>query len=221
MSWLKQFTSSSLGGKAIVALTGLGMVGFILAHLSGNLLIFGGPEAINHYAENLHKLGGIVWAVRIGLVLMTLLHVVFAIKLNLANKKARPVAYAKKSYTKASFASRSMVLTGLLVLSYIVFHLAHFTFRVTSPAIAALGEFDVYQMIVLAFKDPVVALAYVVSMVLLGLHLSHGISSLFQTLGFNHPKYNPLIRRIGPVLGALLAAGYISIPVSVLLGIVK
>ena len=221
MSWLKQITNSSVGAKSIVALTGLAMVGFVVGHLSGNLLVFGGPEAINSYAAWLRSKGGLLWGARVGLLAITGLHIYFTIRLNLLNKQARPIAYAKKSYTKASFASRTMVLSGLLSLSYILFHLAHFTFRVTSPEIAALGHTDVYQMLILSFSSPVVAVTYIAAMVLLGLHLNHGLSSLFQTLGLNHSKYNPIIRSIGPVLGSLLAAGFMSIPVSIMLGILK
>ena len=221
MGWLRQTTDSSIGGKLIVAVTGLAMVGFVLAHLSGNLLVFGGPQAVNTYAEGLRKLGALLWVARIGLVAMALLHIVFAIKLNLANRAARPQAYAVKVYRSASFASRSMLLTGLLLLAYILFHLAHFTFRVTSPEVAALGESDVYQMIVLSFQQPLMAGLYIAAMILLGLHLSHGISSLVQTLGFNHPKYRRLVSAVGPTLGVLLTLGFSSIPAAVLLGLLK
>jgi len=221
MGWLRQTTDSSIGGKLIVAVTGLAMVGFVVAHLSGNLLVFGGPQAVNSYAEGLRKLGGLLWVARIGLLVMAALHIVFAIKLNLANRAARPQAYAVKTYRRASFASRSMLLTGLALLGYILFHLAHFTFRATSPELAALGEYDVYQMIVLSFQQPLIAGLYIVSMFLLGLHLSHGVSSLFQTLGFNHPKYRNLVGSIGPFLGVLLALGFSSIPAAVLFGLLK
>lgn len=194
------------------------MVGFVVAHLSGNLLIFAGRDAINAYSEWLHSKGALLWVARLGLLAMVGLHIFFTIKLNIHNKNARPVAYAKKSYTKAKAASRSMVLSGLVLLSYIVYHLAHLTFRVTNPEFAQL---DVYTMLVSSFKSPMVSFSYVVGMVLLGAHLSHGISSLFQTLGLNHPKYNSMIRAIGPILGVVLALGFSSIPVSVLLGLVQ
>lgn len=220
MSWLKRTVSSSLGGKYIVALTGLGMVGFLFAHLAGNLLIFAGPEALAQYAEGLRQYPAVLWAMRAGLLAITVLHVVLAIKLNIANRAARPTPYAKKEFMKASLSSRTMVLTGSLVLAYIFFHLAHFTFRVTSEEVAAHGPYEVYNMLVAAFRHPAVSITYIAAMILLGMHLSHGISSLTQTLGLNHPKYNPLLRKLGPAVGFLLAAGYISIPMSVWLGIV-
>jgi succinate dehydrogenase / fumarate reductase cytochrome b subunit len=220
MSWLKQTLGSSIGGKFIVAVTGLGLVGFLVAHVSGNLLIFAGREALATYAEGLRKFPQLLWAMRIGLIAMTVLHVGFAIKLNLASKAARPVAYVKKSYRRATFASRTMVYTGLLVLFYVIYHLFHFTWRTTNAEIAALGPWDVYDMLIIAFSDPLQAWAYIAAMVVLGLHLSHGVSSLFQTLGFNHPKYNLVIRCAGPATGIAVAAAYISIPVAVMLGIV-
>ncbi len=218
MSWFKQFAQSSIGAKSAVALTGLAMVGFVVAHLSGNLLVFAGRDAINGYSEWLHSKGALLWVARIGLLAMVGLHIFFTIKLNLHNKDARPVAYVKKTYTKAKPTSRSMVLSGLVLLSYIVYHLAHLTFRVTNPEFAQL---DVYTMLISSFRSPMVSLSYIVGMVLLGAHLSHGVTSLFQTLGLNHPKYNPIIRAIGPILGVVLALGFSSIPVSVLFGLVQ
>jgi succinate dehydrogenase / fumarate reductase cytochrome b subunit len=222
MSWLKQLLGSSIGGKFLVAITGLGMVGFLIAHVSGNLLIFTGtPDALAEYAEGLRKFPVLLLGLRVGLIVMTVVHVVLAIKLNLANQAARPIAYQKKRYIRATFASRTMVYTGLLVLFYAVYHLAHFTWRVTNPEIGALGPWEVYRMLILSFQDPVQVLLYVLAMIVLGLHLSHGISSLFQSMGLNHPKYNGLIRALGPTLGTLLALAYISIPMAVFFGIVR
>lgn len=221
MSWLKQTIKSSIGGKLIVAITGLALVGFIIAHMSGNLLIFVGREAINSYAAGLRTFPALLWGARIGLIIAAVAHIYFTIRLNLRNRAARPQPYIKKAYAKASFQSRSMVLSGLVVVFYALYHLAHLTWRVTDPQIAQFGEFDVYEILVYSFQQPLIALFYAVAVSLLGMHLSHGISSVFQTLGVNHPKYNPFIRAIGPVLGVLLALGYISIPVAILLGIVQ
>lgn len=221
MSWFKQAIDSSIGGKLIVAVTGLALVGFIVGHLSGNLLVFAGRDAINAYAEGLRKFPALLWGMRLGLLAAAVLHIYFTIRLNLRNRASRPQPYLKKVYARASLQSRTMVLSGLLLLFYAIYHLAHFTWRVTDPTIGALGPYDVYEMLVYSFKNPVMSISYTVAMVFVGMHLAHGISSLFQTLGLNHPKYNPLIRSAGPVLGALLAAGYISIPVAILLGIVQ
>lgn len=221
MAWLKQSINSSIGGKLVVAVTGLLLVGFIIAHLSGNLLIFAGKDAINSYAAGLRKFPALLWVARIGLLLAAAGHIYFTIRLNLRNRSARPQQYVKKTYARASLQSRTMVLSGLVVVFYVFYHLAHLTWRVTDPYLATLGEFDVYEMLVHSFRQPLVAGFYVIAVCLLGMHLSHGVSSVFQTLGVNHPKYNPFIRAIGPVLGALLAFGYISIPVAILIGIVQ
>lgn len=221
MAWFKQALDSSIGGKLIVAVTGLALVGFIVGHLSGNLLVFAGRDAINAYAEGLRKFPALLWGMRLGLIAAAVLHIYFTIRLNIRNRASRPQPYVKKVYARASLQSRTMVLSGLLLLFYAIYHLAHFTWRVTDPTIGALGHYDVYEMLVYSFKSPVMSVSYIVAMVFVGMHLAHGISSLFQTLGLNHPKYNPLIRSAGPVLGVLLAAGYISIPVAILLGIVQ
>jgi succinate dehydrogenase / fumarate reductase cytochrome b subunit len=221
MSWLKRTFNSSVGGKFVVGLTGLGLCGFLLGHLSGNLLVYGGPEAINAYAEGLRKFPALLWTMRIGIIITFLLHLWLTLRLNLHNKAARPEGYAVKSYRKASFSSRTMVQTGLLTLLYIAFHLAQFTFRVTSPEIGAFGHYDVYQMLIFSFHQPLNVILYIAALIVLGLHLSHGISSMFQSLGINHPKYNKLLRLLGPGLSTVIVLLYISIPVSILLGVVK
>jgi len=220
MSWFKRTLNSSVGGKLIVAVTGLGLVGFIIAHLTGNLLIFVGREALAEYAEGLRKFPALLWILRIGLIAMAIAHVGFTIKLNLENKAARPVSYVKKNYRRASFASRTMVLSGLTLFAYIVYHLLHFTWRTTDAEIAALGPYEVYDMLIIGFSNPLISLFYIIATVLLGMHLSHGISSVFQTLGINNPKYNKLFRSLGPALGIILSLGFISIPVAVMTGFV-
>lgn len=221
MAWIKQTVDSSIGGKLIVAVTGLVLVGFIIGHLSGNLLIFAGRDAINAYAAGLRKFPALLWAARLGLIAAAVAHIYFTIKLNLRNRAARPERYIKKTFARATLQSRTMVLSGLVVLFYAFFHLAHLTWRATDPMLAALGPFEVYEALVYSFKNPVLAIFYVVCIVLVGMHLSHGLSSLFQTLGINHPKYNPFIRAVGPAFGVLLVVGYSSIPLAILLGFIQ
>ncbi|NRA43710.1 MAG: succinate dehydrogenase cytochrome b subunit [Oligoflexales bacterium] len=204
-----------------MSVTGLLLVGFLLAHLSGNLLVFAGEEAINLYAKTLRDYLPILWLLRIGLIVMAVLHIFSGVKLTRMNSKAKPVKYKVKQSVKASFASRYMGLTGLVVLAFIAYHLAHLTFRFTHPAFQSLGDYDVYKMLMLSFSNPVLAIGYCICVILLMVHLSHGVSSLFQTLGINHKKYNGLIRSIGPALSTLLAIGYLSIPLSILLGFIK
>ncbi len=221
MAWLQKTVGSSVGGKFVVAVTGLLLVLFLVAHLAGNLLVFKGPDALAAYAQQLHSLGPVVWIVRIGLLVVAVGHVALALKLNLANRAARPIPYAKKIYLRASVASRSMLPTGLVLLAFIVFHLADFTLRITRHEYQALGPYDVYPMLIAGFSNPLHAGFYIIAMIALGFHLNHGLSSVFQTLGLRHPKYDPLIGLIGPLLGSFLALGFLSIPLSVMLGFVK
>ena len=219
------FYKSSLGSKYLMAVTGVMLYGFLVAHLLGNLLIFSGnPEDINNYAVALKELPyGLLWIMRGGLVAIFLLHIRTAIKLTKANRQARPVPYAKPSTIQATFASRHMVLTGLLILAFVIYHLCHFTFLSvfdTGPHIDALGRADVYSMVIEGFRQPLVSISYLLAMVVLGLHLSHGMTSLFQSLGINHPRYDDLIKKIGPVFGWGLSVVNMSIPVSIWFGIV-
>jgi succinate dehydrogenase / fumarate reductase cytochrome b subunit len=211
---------TSIGRKFVVAVTGIMMVGFLVAHLAGNLLIFAGPQALYDYAEGLRKFPVVLWGLRLGLIGAFFAHVFFAVKLNLENKAARPEAYQFKKYVRASLASRTMLITGGLLTAYIAFHLAHFTWRTTNAEIAALGPYDVYQMLILAFKKVHISGLYIVANILLGMHLSHGIASLFQTLGLSNHQYSPVFNKLGPLVGWGLALGFISIPAAVLFGLV-
>ncbi len=220
MAVLKRFTDSSIGSKSILALTGVLLILFLLGHLSGNLLIFVGRDAFNAYPEKLRELGPLLWVARIGILVVFVAHIILAIRLTRQNRAARPVPYAKHATIQASFASTHMIHTGLLLLAFVVFHLAHYTFRITSPEVAAHGPYEVYEMLVQAFADPLVSLTYIAAMIVLGLHISHGIPSLFQSLGLNHPLYNRCIRTGGRFVGWAIAALYLSIPVAIWLGIV-
>lgn len=221
MSWVRTAIRSSLGGKSIVAVTGLLLVLFLVAHLAGNFLLFQGPSAMNQYAQQLKNLGPLLWVARIGLVVIALTHVMLALRLNLANRSARPVPYAKKIYLNASLPSRTMLPTGLILLAFIAFHLADFTLRLTREGYNTIDTSDVYHIVVEGFSHPLHSAFYILAMIALGMHLNHGISSLFQTLGVNHPKYNSLFKWSGPVLGTLLALGFSSLPLSVLLGFIR
>jgi len=215
---------SSIGRKLVVALTGLGLVGFLLGHLLGNLQIFGGPEPLNAYAQTLRNLGPALWVVRLGLLAVAAVHVVVALQLAAENRAARGGRYEVERRLAASAGSRSMLLTGLVVVAFVLYHLAHYTWQVVHPEFAgrldAAGRHDVYSMVVGSFQQPLIAGLYALAVVLLGLHLSHGVSSVFQTLGFRHPRYEQALARVGPAFGALVAAGYLSIPLAVQAGIV-
>ncbi|MCA8956328.1 MAG: succinate dehydrogenase cytochrome b subunit [Planctomycetes bacterium] len=229
--WLANFLGSSIGSKVTVAVSGLVLFGFVLGHLAGNLLVFRGKGALNDYAEFLAHQPGLVWTVRAVLLVALLAHVSMAIRLQLRNRAARPQPYARNATVQASLASRQMLLSGLLVLAYIVYHLLHFTVGATDHAAfeqveqvvrngATVQRHDVYRMVVTGFGHVPVAAAYVVANALLAWHLSHGVSSLFQTLGIDDPRYLSWIRRGGIGLAAVIGAGFISIPLCVQLGLI-
>jgi succinate dehydrogenase / fumarate reductase, cytochrome b subunit len=225
MNWVARTLTSSIGGKIIVALSGLIAIGFVMGHLMGNMTIYAGPNAINTYAAGLHKIPALLWGARTVIICAFVIHVAVTLILNWQSTVARPIGYKKKGTIQASFASVTMVYTGVLLAAFLLFHLSHFTWRIgvfkeyESLIIVAgdlAGKMDVYHMVVLAFSDLWISVFYMVSMVVLGFHLSHSISALFQTLGLRHPKYNKFIDCVGPVIGVLLAVGNISIPLAVL-----
>jgi len=216
--------ASSIGRKLIVALTGLLLLLFLVAHVAGNLQIFAGPERLNHYSETLADLGPVLWVARAGLIAVALLHVVVTLQLAATNRAAGARPYAVAGRVQAKVSTRSMLLTGVMLLLFVGYHLAHYTWGLAHPEYSgrldAAGRHDVYSMVVGSFQVPWIALTYMAAMVLLGLHLSHGASSFFQTLGWRHPRRERLVGAIGPVIGTLLAAAYISIPAAVQLGLV-
>ena len=222
MSWVSRTIGSSIGAKAVMAITGLLMVGFVIAHMAGNLLIFAGQEAFNDYAATLQSLGALLWVARIGLLAAVVAHVASAIRLNQLNPAARPVKYRVIKPSVSSYATRTMKYSGYILFAFIVYHLLHFTLGVTDAEIYKMKEAgDVYGMVIAGFQQPLVSASYIVAMILLSQHLSHGVSSVFQSLGWNHPKYNGMIQSIGPAVGSIVALGFLSIPVAVLAGMVS
>jgi succinate dehydrogenase / fumarate reductase, cytochrome b subunit len=220
------FYHSSIGKKMIVAITGIILILFVIGHLLGNLQIFIGPDWINGYSQHLHDLGPLLWLIRIFLICTVIIHIYVTIKLAIENRRARPERYIDKDYVKATFASRHMVMSGLIVFVFIVYHLAHFTFRKTDPRFALLkpdplGHYDVFSMMVYGFQNYLVSGFYVLGLFLLTLHLSHGSSSFFQSLGLNDRKLTPRLAFAGRVFAWLLFIGYTSIPVAILLGLIK
>ncbi len=226
MKVLIHFYRSSVGRKIIVAITGIILILFVIGHLLGNLQIFIGPDWINGYSEHLRNLGPILWLIRIFLLATVIIHIYATIQLAIENKRARPAPYVDKRYVKATFASRHMVMSGLIVLAFIIYHLAHFTVRVTDRRFGLLkadplGHYDVYSMMVYGFQNYYVSGFYVLGLFLLALHLSHGASSFFQSLGLNDKKVAPRLALAGRIFAWLIFAGYTSIPVAILLGWVK
>lgn len=219
------FLWTSTGKKVLMAVSGLALFGFIIGHLLGNLQIFLGPEAVNRYAAFLKGTGELLWIARIGLLTMAVIHIWTAVSLTLENQAARPHGYAAKTYVKASYASRTMHVSGLIVLAYLVYHLLHFTLHRVHPEFSAFvdeqGRHDVYRMVVLSFQVPSIAWAYMIANALLGMHLSHGFYSLFQSLGLMNGELRRKMTGLAHAVGYGIALGYISIPLSIWLGWVK
>jgi len=217
---------SSVGRKMIVAITGIILILFVIGHLLGNLQIFLGPEWINGYSQHLRDLGPLLWMIRAFLLIAVVLHIYFTILLAIENRRARPQSYADREYVKATFASRHMVMSGLIVLAFILYHLAHFTFRKTDPRFTllkpdSLGHYDVYSMMVYGFQNYYVSGFYALGLFLLTLHLTHGASSFFQSLGLTNQKLTPRLAVGGRILAWLIFIGYVSIPLAVLFGFVE
>lgn len=225
MTWVQEFWRSSIGGKTTMAVTGVLLFLFVIAHLLGNLQIFAGEKALNDYAKMLHDLGPLLWVARIGLLAIFVLHVLTAIRLSRANKAARPVPYAKEATVQASFASRSMLFSGLSLLAFVIYHVMHFTFRVVHvPAEycpEAAKEADVKGMVIDSFSRPEVVLVYVSFQILLFLHLKHGLQSFAQTLGWRHARYTSMVQALSFVLAAAIAGGNILIALAPMLGLVQ
>jgi succinate dehydrogenase / fumarate reductase cytochrome b subunit len=220
------FHRSSVGRKLIVAVSGVILILFVIGHLLGNLQIFLGPDWINGYAEHLRDLGPLLWIIRAFLLVTVLVHIYYTILLAIENRRARPSRYRKREIVKATFASRTMAMSGLILLVFIIYHLLHFTVRTTDPRFPTLpkdplGHYDVYSMMVLGFQSPLVSGFYILGMFLLALHLSHGSSSFFQSLGLNNQQLTPRLAFAGRVFAWLLFVGYSSIPMAVLLGWVR
>jgi len=216
---------SSVGKKMAMALTGLGLVGYVIFHMLGNLQLFEGPHALNRYAAFLRDMPILLWAARIGLLSMAMFHIGLALQLSIRNHRARPVEYTIHRYRQASIASRTMAISGIALLLFVGFHLMHLTAGVIDPGFSdrhdSEGYRDVYGKVVHAFQNPFVVILYLVGQLGLALHLSHAIASSVQTMGFEHAALNRLLKAFGPVIGLIVALGNVAIVLAVFLGIVR
>ena len=219
--------TSSIGKKFVMALTGLAMFLFVVLHLAGNLQVFLGPEAINRYGAFLQGNVELLWPARITLLVIIVLHIWAATALTAENRAARPHAYAQQELVAASYASRTMLMSGLIILAFIIFHLLHFTVQAQAVNLTghnftelhdAQGRHDVFAMMVLGFQPLPVVIAYLVAMFLLFLHLSHGLSAMFQSLGWKSPARAELIARFAQVASWAIFLGYITIPLAIFMG---
>ena len=229
MNLLDALFKTSIGKKVVMAITGLILVGFIFGHMIGNLQIFSAPEKINAYAHFLQGLGGALWLIRGFLLLTVVLHIVTAVKLVLENKAALgPEDYAKQRTLRASFASRTMKWSGLIVLAFIVYHILHFTVKNTHgeafyPMTELHGEIvpDVHSMMVYGFQQPIIAISYLVAVGLLSVHIGHGISSLFQSLGLRTRAWGCCLNKAAIALAVIYFLGNAAIVAGPLSGKVK
>ncbi len=216
---------SSIGKKTIVAVTGALLVLFLCGHLLGNFTLYFGQNAINTYAEKLHSLGPLLWLVRLGLLGIFAAHIFFTVLLILENRAAHGAKYVHRNSVPSTIFVKTMKYTGFVVLAFVIFHLAHFTLGLVQPEAYQLldpeGRKDVYSIVILGFQNVPISLFYISALILLTFHLSHGIGSLFQTLGIANKKLRPLFERGGVIIAWALCLGYISIPISVMLGLVK
>jgi succinate dehydrogenase cytochrome b subunit len=220
MNPARRFWRSTIGRKIVMAITGLIGLGFLVAHITGNLLVFKGPDAINAYSHFLHGPGAeLLWVARVVLVVSLILHVAAAYSLTRQSHRARPDDYTKRVPQASTLASRVMRWGGVLLLVFIVYHILHFTTGTFSPG-GPFVEGDVYHNVVQAFHVWWVALFYMVSMVFLGLHLYHGAWSSARTLSIAGDSPNPLHHRVSAVIGIAVWLGFTLVPLAVLLGVV-
>jgi succinate dehydrogenase / fumarate reductase cytochrome b subunit len=220
----RRFAFSSVGAKVVMAVTGLGLWVFIVGHLAGNLAMWAGRDVMNHYSAALKAAPQLVWAVRAALLIGFPIHIVSAIRCARLNRSARPVPYVHRLRTPASLASRTMQLSGGLVLAFFLYHLAHLTLHLTNPSDVTLladGSVDVYAMVVRGFSVWWISAIYIVGQLLLAQHLSHGISSLFQHLGLWGKAWTPFVHKLGFFVGHGIAIAFSSIPIAVLLGVLR
>ncbi len=223
-----RFYEAPVGKKVVMAVTGVILFGYLVAHLLGNLQIFippdaAGERAINVYAHFLHSKPALLWGARLVLLACVLLHITASVQLWLMKRRARPIGYVKKDDVPASYAARTMLWSGPIIAAFVVFHILHLTTGDVGPveAIDANGLPDVHQNVVNGFSDPAIAGAYIFAMLLLWPHLFHGLWSMFQSLGISHPRYTPLLKRFAAIFSSVIALGNIFIPVAVLTHIVR
>ncbi len=224
------FFRSSLGKKYVMAVTGFALLVFVIGHMVGNLQVFLGPDQINAYGNFLQTTPELLWAVRVGLLVVIVLHVYAAITLWAENRAARPIPYGQYEPLAASLASRTMVVTGLITAAFITYHLLHYTVQVKAINLTgrdfvalhdAKGRHDIYRMMILGFSSPWVSGFYLLGVGLLCFHLSHGASSMFQSMGWKAQPFGRWIDRLALVCAIVLFVGYASIPLAVLSGLLK
>jgi len=225
MSWFGDFYKSAVGKKAVMAVSGIILFGFVLVHMLGNLKLYEGPQLLNSYAGFLRSVGGpavppsgLLWVARLVLLVAVFLHMWAAWQLTLLNRQARPADYARRDIVHTTYASRTMRWGGIIILLFVIYHLLDLTWGVTNPNYV---EKDVYHNMLASFSRWWISLFYIVAQLALGLHLYHGLWSLFQSLGWNHPRFNRWRSGFAHAFAWIITLGNISFPVAVLAHWVK
>jgi succinate dehydrogenase / fumarate reductase cytochrome b subunit len=220
-----RFYDAPIGKKAVMAVTGLILFGYVVAHLLGNLQIYSSnPEQINKYAAFLHNPANAValWLARSVLLVAVILHITAAVQLWRQNNAARPIAYHRKADVPTSYAARTMRYSGLIIAAFVIFHVLHLTVGAVPglpAAEVAVNQPDVRANVIHGFQNYAVSGFYILAMVLLCMHLYHGIWSMFQSMGLSHPKYTPGIKRGAAIIAILILVGNCSIPIAVMTGL--
>ena len=225
MAWFPDLYRSAVGKKAVMAATGIILFGFVLGHLLGNLKLYLGPEALNSYSRFLRTAGEpvvpanvLLWAVRLVLIAAVVLHVWAAWQLSRASRAARPDAYVAGTRIHTTYASRTMRWGGVIILLFVIYHLLHLTWGTVHPAFV---PGDVYHNVVTGFQVWWVSLFYIAAQVALGFHLYHGLWSMFQSLGWSHPRFDLWRNGFAHAFAWLITLGNVSFPVAVLSGLVR
>ncbi len=225
MSWFSEIYRSAVGKKAVMAVTGLILFGFVLVHMIGNLKLYEGPDKLNNYAGWLRDvgspavpIGGLLWIARLVLIAAVVLHIWAAWQVSRMSRGARPQRYSRRRPVRMTYASRTMRWGGVIILLFVIYHLLHFT---TGTVHGDFIEGDIYHNVVSGFQVWWVSLFYIVAQVALGFHLYHGLWSLFQSLGWNHPRFNPWRRGFAHAFAWIVTLGNISFPVAVLTGLIS
>jgi succinate dehydrogenase / fumarate reductase, cytochrome b subunit len=227
MNIITRVFKSTVGKKYIMAVTGFFLMLFVIGHLAGNLQVFGGPEMINRYGNFLQTNLEVIWPVRILLMIFLVLHIWSAARLSAENYAARPVAYSVYRPVGSSYASRSMLMSGIMLFIFVCYHILHYTAQVTylngtqqdfTTFVDPKKQHDIFKMMVVGFRNGWVSAFYIAGIGLLCLHLSHGAQSMFQSIGWKNDVYRPLLEKAAVAVAVLIFLGYISIPVAILLG---
>ncbi|MEM7584212.1 MAG: succinate dehydrogenase cytochrome b subunit [Acidobacteriota bacterium] len=225
MSWIIELYRSPMAKKAVMAVTGVILFGFVLSHMAGNLKVFQGPEKLNAYAEGLRELGKpilghgeLLWILRFGLLAAVGLHILSAWQLTQISRKARPVGYAKSKPQAATYASRTMRYGGVIILFFVIYHLLHLT---VGNVHSDFKHGDVYHNLVIAFQNPLLAGVYILAVTALGFHLYHGLWSMFQSLGWSGPRFNAFRRQFAIAFAVIVTLGFISVPIAIVTGFVS